>query len=427
MLRFPRSPLGQIGAACGGFFGLALVSAAIGSLGESTAISLITGLIALLAALLLMAASALVVGHLLRVVINARRRKRARRLASMPGAVPYTFNAPPGWPVPAPGWLPAPGWEPDPSWPKLPNGWQLWIRTQPRPRHLPRSAWDPHPSGVRTLDGFDSQAAHAALATRNGRTRLMIEVLQSQLIGVEQRIAFDDEYRADPGGRTGRSRWHPAEWAYRHAAQALAMTGVSVGDRLGAVDDVPNDPDASLPAIDAGDPSPKDLAAQDVLSPEDKREIVELLRSLAAWTDELVDAAHERVSSALGASALTSGTGPAASVSWQQAEHVAAAALRQFGFTDADVTPSGADAGLDVSGRTVAAQVKYTGAQVGRPLIQQLAGASGGRQTAFFSRSGYTQHAAREAERLGMALFTVTLPDSVAAYNGVARRLAKQA
>lgn len=33
------------------------------------------------------------------------------------------FNAPPGWPVPEPGWLPAEGWRPDPAWPAPPEGW----------------------------------------------------------------------------------------------------------------------------------------------------------------------------------------------------------------------------------------------------------------------------------------------------------------
>ncbi len=37
------------------------------------------------------------------------------------------FNPPPGWPVPAKGWVPPPNWQPDPSWPPVPPGWQLWI------------------------------------------------------------------------------------------------------------------------------------------------------------------------------------------------------------------------------------------------------------------------------------------------------------
>jgi hypothetical protein len=38
-----------------------------------------------------------------------------------------TFQSPPGWPPPPPGWRPAPGWHPDPSWPEAPSGWRFWI------------------------------------------------------------------------------------------------------------------------------------------------------------------------------------------------------------------------------------------------------------------------------------------------------------
>lgn len=37
------------------------------------------------------------------------------------------FNAPPGWPQPAPGWSPPPEWRPDPSWPPAPPGWRFWV------------------------------------------------------------------------------------------------------------------------------------------------------------------------------------------------------------------------------------------------------------------------------------------------------------
>jgi hypothetical protein len=38
-----------------------------------------------------------------------------------------TFNPPPNWPKPPPGWVPPKGWNPDPNWPALPPGWKLWI------------------------------------------------------------------------------------------------------------------------------------------------------------------------------------------------------------------------------------------------------------------------------------------------------------
>jgi hypothetical protein len=52
------------------------------------------------------------------------------------------FNPPPGWPVPAKGWVPPPNWQPDPSWPPAPPGWPLWIPvgypTEPLPQPLPQ-------------------------------------------------------------------------------------------------------------------------------------------------------------------------------------------------------------------------------------------------------------------------------------------------
>lgn len=111
-----------------------------------------------------------------------------------------------------------------------------------------------------------------------------------------------------------------------------------------------------------------------------------LWRLTLGWADEIAAAAAEP-----GAGAVRHGTGASVRVSgasWQQAGQLAVAALRQMGHSDAHVTGSGTERGLDVSGHSIAAQVKYTGAAVGRPLIQQLIGASGGRATAFFSRSG---------------------------------------
>lgn len=154
---------------------------------------------------------------------------------------------------------------------------------------------------------------------------------------------------------------------------------------------------------------------------------------LYGWIDEMLDAAAERAGVSRDDPRLrgmVAGDGARSvavdttSTAWQDAEHLAAAALRQFGFVDANVTRAGADRGLDVVGGGVAAQVKYTGATVGRPLIQQLVGAAGSRQTAFFARSGFTQHAVEEADRHGMALFTLALPTTVTAHNGPARRMA---
>ncbi|MER7243159.1 restriction endonuclease [Kribbella sp. NPDC000426] len=108
---------------------------------------------------------------------------------------------------------------------------------------------------------------------------------------------------------------------------------------------------------------------------------------------------------------------------WQQAERLAAQVLRQFGFDDAVTTAAGADAGVDVVGAAVAAQVKYAMKPVGRPTLQQLMGAAHGRIAVCFARSGYSKEAIGYADRAGIALFRIHLPISVTAVNQFAARM----
>lgn len=327
------------------------------------------------------------------------------------GAMPYRLNSPPGWPQTPADWVPEPGWEPDRSWPTPPEAWQLWQRTQPRPRHQPRSAWDPHPSTTRMLDNFDGDEARRRLCTAEGRVGVGVEILDASALGLQMRMKFD----AEPDEERGRSRWHPVEWSYRHAADAVTNLAQRIAHRV--TGGLPEEP-AELTEAEVDD-------------------IVRMWRDLNAWLDELADAAEEcydtsrapdrrlREEIAVGGAAhraeASLDPGPAA---WQQAEHLAAATLRQFGFDDAAVTGDGTDRGLDVVGSRVAAQVKYTNAAVGRPVIQQLVGAAGDRQAVFFSRAGFTEHALEEAHDRGMALFEITLPSSVKPRNLYARQLA---
>jgi hypothetical protein len=115
------------------------------------------------------------------------------------------------------------------------------------------------------------------------------------------------------------------------------------------------------------------------------------------------------------------GSGEAA---WRSAELLAESALRQLGFAGANSTAAGADAGLDVVGPTVAAQVKYTSAPVGRPVLQQLQGAAGGRIAVFFSRAGFTRTAVEYSNSVGMALFEISLPSTIRPLNNPAREMA---
>jgi len=110
---------------------------------------------------------------------------------------------------------------------------------------------------------------------------------------------------------------------------------------------------------------------------------------------------------------------------WQQAEAAACAWLRDMGFRDAKVTPTGKDAGVDVIARKVVAQVKWEAAPVGRPKLQQLHGAAtqARKKGAFFSRAGYTADARSWAETAGIAAFVLLDDGSLAPATTVAKRM----
>ena len=105
--------------------------------------------------------------------------------------------------------------------------------------------------------------------------------------------------------------------------------------------------------------------------------------------------------------------------SWPEAEQNAAIWLREWGFSDAKVTPPGADGGLDVKSRGAVAQVKYKAAATGRPDVQRLVGARPAEAVLlfFFSSGGYTQHAIDYSNELGVNLFTYGPDGSVASSN----------
>jgi hypothetical protein len=106
------------------------------------------------------------------------------------------------------------------------------------------------------------------------------------------------------------------------------------------------------------------------------------------------------------------------------AEELAAAHMRSIGFRDARRMPDGIDGGVDVVSANAVAQVKFHAAPIGGPQIQQLRGAAHGIQVAlFYSSSGYTQAAVREAARTSVALFTYTEDNSIDAANHVAWEL----
>lgn len=85
---------------------------------------------------------------------------------------------------------------------------------------------------------------------------------------------------------------------------------------------------------------------------------------------------------------------------YYDAECVAAAWVRRFGYRDATVTPPGSDDGIDVLATGAIAQVKYWHEKyVGVAEVQRLAGcAKRGQGCFFFASGGYTDHALRWAD-----------------------------
>jgi hypothetical protein len=114
--------------------------------------------------------------------------------------------------------------------------------------------------------------------------------------------------------------------------------------------------------------------------------------------------------------------------SWEEAEVNARDWMRTWGFRDAELTPPGADSGVDVRSRDAIAQVKYEARDVGRPYLQMLVGARGKHTDTgllFFTGSRYTGQAVNYAEEMGIALFHYKLDGSIEAINKSAESLMK--
>lgn len=95
--------------------------------------------------------------------------------------------------------------------------------------------------------------------------------------------------------------------------------------------------------------------------------------------------------------------------SWADAEAFVAGWLNANLPGGARVTGAGADGGIDVIGDKIAVQVKYYPKRaVGRPAIQQLAGAAASRKPVFFAYAGagYTTGAIAWADEHDVALMT---------------------
>lgn len=116
----------------------------------------------------------------------------------------------------------------------------------------------------------------------------------------------------------------------------------------------------------------------------------------------------------------------------ENAEHFAAAQMRDMGFDDAKVTGSGPDGGLDVVARRAVAQVKWMHAKVGRPDLQRLYGARGSdhsKDMLFFAEllaeSPYTPQAVAYANEHGIGLFAYTSDRNLFPQNRHAKNFAE--
>ena len=110
---------------------------------------------------------------------------------------------------------------------------------------------------------------------------------------------------------------------------------------------------------------------------------------------------------------------------WSDAEVFAVSILRTWGYSDATLTKSGADGGLDTTGAHVAGQVKHRSAPTGRPDVQRLFGArgTGTNDLVFFSRSGFSPPAIDYAETHDVALFSYDQSGRVTAHTRCADRM----
>lgn len=107
------------------------------------------------------------------------------------------------------------------------------------------------------------------------------------------------------------------------------------------------------------------------------------------------------------------------------AERLAAAWMRHWGYTDARELPVGPDGGIDVDSTGAVAQVKAHMRPIGRPDVQNLYGVatSLGKTPVFFSLTAYTREAEQWADKVGVALFRFDLQGEPEPANHVAEEL----
>lgn len=137
-------------------------------------------------------------------------------------------------------------------------------------------------------------------------------------------------------------------------------------------------------------------------------------------------AAVRRATEAIQASAKARARPPLVATtirSARDAEESACRWLTHLGFRGCELTPQGADGGVDVRGPGVVAQVKAQAKPVGIAVVQRTYGCAGHRRAVVFGMAGFTPKAVEWADANGVALFVFDFTGAVKAVNGVARGL----
>jgi hypothetical protein len=306
--------------------------------------------------------------------------------------------APPNWPQPPPGWHPPVGWTPDRAWNPEPLNWEFWRQPQADEDAIARSKLTSRSDRLFQLNVIERL------------TRTYAEHLAS-MPAIKARIAVLPSISIRRTTRNGLER------AHHDAREALT----SARDSLLFVlrKDLPADDAAIgwLRVLDSRLRNALDWSRHALgLAPTETEEMM-LLRLMNSIPYGAID-----LEEASSGGANVNVVVPEAA--WKQAEYLAVAALRQFGYLDAQLTESGSDGGVDVRSSRILAQVKHTSRPVGRPVVQQLIGAADGLPVAFFALTGYTQQAEDFAIERGVALFRISLPASVSPVNDRARSMA---
>jgi hypothetical protein len=325
--------------------------------------------------------------------------------------------SPPDWPAPPAGFRPPPGWFPDLSWPDVPS-WTFWQVTGPDQLTAPFAA----PPAPFPQERDDESRFRWEVSTPANQLKTLNElegVLCRSFVRWRGNHAKHDETAVELNVVLPPD--HPAVVDRDRSFAALVEAVTAVRNLIVAAIETQRDP---LESYVLGRQVQEERMS--AYFDADKACSAAQFAAVQGWADRLPSAEQHRFWWGDSGSATGSGLSQPATGDWQQAEALAAAAMRQFGFADATVTTAGADGGIDVVARFAVAQVKYTAKPVGRPVLQQLQGAANGRTAACFASAGYSAQALEFADQVRIALFTVQLPRTVRPVNGVARAMAQR-